>query len=664
VDGDRVKHLAPDPDHPVSRGYACTKGLRFHERLHAPERLLHPLLRPARSAPLRRATWEEALALAGTRLRTALDDHGREAVGLYLGNAVIHNFGAVVGTAGLARALGTRKTYSSLTLDNAPQFVVLEAVLGSPTTTFTADYENSDCIVLFGTDPLASQPSQSQANPEGVRHLLRARTRLVVVDPRRSTTARHAALHLAIRPGTDRFLLACLVRAFVDPDEPRRAGLGAAVAPDDLAVLRQATERFTPEHVAPIVGLSVATIAALVARLRASARPLVWSGLGVLLAPDATVGWWLTLVLQTLLGGLDAPGGWVRPGAAADLGPFLRLAGLRGADPDNRSRIGGFPAVLGTHAAATLADDILTEGPDRLRALVVVGGNPARACPDSPKLVRALGALDLLVSVDAFANETTAHADVVLPAATWLERDDTTLHLASQKPLPHVQVGRAVVPPPGEARDDGWIAGALAHAAGRPLFGSHLVDVTLRWLGLDGLVDIGIHMTSPLSGSAVRAAPRGLVVSRPKRPPPLVPRLAHAPFVVALGGMAPSTAVLTAVTSVRPVTRMNTWLGPREAAPARFHPADAERHAPTGVLRLCTRDGQEVDVLVVPDDAVREGTIVMPFGEPVAAAGEPGAIPANALLTAAPLDPFSGQPVSNGAGVRLSPVGASGPTAK
>src|SRR5690606_25003589 len=148
-----------------------------------------------------------------------------------------------------------------------------------------------------------------------------------------------------------------------------------------------------------------------------------------------------------------------------------------------RSRIGGYPSVLGTVASATLADDVLVDGPRRLRALVVVGGNPAISLPDTPRAQEALRALDLLVSVDLFVNDTGSLAHVVLPATDWLERSDVAVHLANQRRIPHLQAARPVVPPRGEARDDGRILVDLARAAGRPAFGSRLVDGLVR-LGL------------------------------------------------------------------------------------------------------------------------------------------------------------------------------------
>ena len=176
VQGGRVLSLEPDPEHPVSRGYACRKGTQFHETAQRTDRLVHPLIAGER------ATWDEALGFVGERVRGLLDQHGSDAVGLYSGNALGHSLGGVLGLAALQGALGTRKHYSCLTLDNSEMFAVADWVFGHPLTTFLADYEGSDCTVLFGTDPLSSQPSQAQSQPEGPRAIRANRAVLTVID--------------------------------------------------------------------------------------------------------------------------------------------------------------------------------------------------------------------------------------------------------------------------------------------------------------------------------------------------------------------------------------------------------------------------------------------------------------------------------------------------
>ena len=428
--------LQPDPDHPLSQGYACIKGTRFAQVQHDPARITQPLLRQERGAPLRPVSWNVALGHIGSRLQSLRAQHGPESVGLFLGNAAGHSLGAILGATAFQRGIGTTKSYSSLTLDNSGMFVVTEAVFGNPMFTFLADYAHSDLVVLFGTDPLSSQPSQAQSNPGGHRELMDVarRGQLVVLDPRASTTARAASTHLALRPGSDAVLLAWLLRDVLRTGRWRSDPL---LDPSDMEALTGALAGFDLEHATASAGLPASELTALRDRLLSSERPLVWSGLGVLLGPHGTLGYWLTAALQAALGGLDHPGGWIQQRGAVDLPRLTRRLGMRGSDPTLRSRVGGFAAVLGTLASATLADDILQPGKDRLRALVVVGGNPALSLPDARKAQRALRELELLVVSDLFVNDTGVLADVVLPATTWLERPELAIHLASQRRIPH-----------------------------------------------------------------------------------------------------------------------------------------------------------------------------------------------------------------------------------
>ena len=649
--------LRPDPDHPRSRGYACVKGTGYGAVHHHPDRALTPKMRDGAGA-FRDVSWDEALQGVGGRLQAILTAHGADAVGLYLGNAVVHSLGTILGGSALQHALKTRKVYSALTLDNAPMFVVTEACLGNPMLTFVADYERSDLLVLIGTDPLVSQPSQAQSHPTGVKEIAaRARAgQLVVVDPRPSATAKKASQHLRPRPGTDAALLAFLVREVLHrrpPDDP-------LLDPADVAALGAALARWDLGTAAVATGLSAEALGDLADRLLGAERPLVWSGLGVLLGPDGTVGYWLTLALQAVLGGLDREGGWLHHRGAVDLPGLTKHLGVPGSDPDNRSRIGDFPAVLGTLAAATMADDILTDGPDRLRALVVIGGNPARSLPDTPKAKRALEALDLLVCVDLFVNETGALADVVLPATTWLERQDVDLHMAPQRRTRHLQYTPAVVAPRGEAREDFDICSDLSRAVGRSPFGSWPTARGLQLLGgPTGLAKWAVRLLAPFSWRALRKAERGLGVeggiagARRGLGTDLEGgrlKLAVPEFVAALhAGVGPATRPsdepgwLQLVTSVRPIASMNTWIEPALTdAVARLHPDDA---AALGLqadaeVRLSRRDGGALTIPWTTDSEQAPGTVVVPWS--------------NTLVTGDRLERFTGQPRSNSEWVRAA----------
>lgn len=648
-----------------------------------------------RNGTLADTSWDEALEHIGGRLASIRREHGPESVGLYLGNASAHSLGAVLGGAALQEAMGTTKAYSALTLDNSEMFVVLEQVMGNPMRTFLADYAGSDLVVLIGTDPVASQPSQAQSQPGAISDLLeRAKAdQLVVVDPRRSETAKRASTHLRCKPGGDVALLAWLLRSVLGSSEQRaRAESDALLTPDDLRSLAEAVVPFDRACAESATGLTGEELDGLITRLLAAERPLVWSGLGVLLGPDGTVGYWLTVALQAALGGIDVPGGYLQQTGAVDLAKLTAQLGIKGSDPTTRSRIGDFPAVLGTVAAATMAEDILTPGDGALRALVVLGGNPAVSLPDTPRAQAALASLDLLVCVDLFVNDTGALADAVLPAATWLERDEVDLHTGPQRLAAHMALDRAVVPPRGEARTDWEIMLSIARAAGwRPL-GSAAADIGLRLTGIGplGIARIGTWL-SPLSWRRMARSARGIDIGLPalgslrsrgtdRKDGRML--LAVPDFVAALnqhigfedpspvreGGLA-----LQLVTSVRPVETMNSWMhqtpgADRRVPRARLHPDDLLLLGSPSHLRLERAEDSNIAVRVpvVSDRGVRPGVVVLPFGwghhDAAVGAGPDGprGVNANVLVATHRLEPFTGQPLSNGQWVCA--IAAPGPT--
>jgi anaerobic selenocysteine-containing dehydrogenase len=636
-----VVALRPDPDHPVSQGYACRKGTTFHERVAGhPERVLRPRLRDG--SGWRDVPWEEALATLGARLRAIRVAHGPEAVGLYSGNAAGHAFGTVLGLAAFQRALGTTKHYSCLTLDNSAMFVVAEQVFGNPMATFVADYERSDLVVLAGTDPLESHASQSQGHPRAGIHLRdRARQgQLLVVDPRTSVTAARASVHLQPRVGTDVFLLTWLVREALD-----------AVRPDplldeaDRAALRVATEGFSRDRAARVTGLASSALQALRDRLLGAQRPLVWSGLGVLLGPHGLLGWWLTLCLQAALGGLDRPGGWVLQPGVVDIPRWAKRIGLRAHD-GVRAPIDGWPAILGTLPAATLPRDVLRDAPDRLRALVVVAGDPLLALPDASAARAAFEALDLLICIDLRSSATAELAHALLPATTWLERDESAVHTGNQRPVPHLRLDRAVVAPPGEVREELSILTDLCRASGAPL-AHRLAARALSALGATGvlraLAAVGGVSGPRLTAGVLGAATHGVL--RAGHPAIARPRLAVPAWCDALRALSdPAPDGLRLITSVRPVGAMNHWLRRGDPVPARLHPDDWPHGPGPALLR---GPGGDLRVEVVPDPTLARGAVVMPFGD---RRRNP-----NAVVGSADLEAFTGQPLSNGCRVTVTP---------
>lgn len=656
VEHDRVIELRPDRGHPVSKGYACAKGLRFHQLHHSENRLKTPIFRDSGADAFQAIGWGEARGHLAEQLGAVIARHGTQSVGVFSGNAVVNSLGAVLGVSALVDGLKTPRHYSSLTLDNSEMFVVLEECLGSALLTFTADYANSDCVALFGTDVLSSQPSQAQSHPNGVRELLgvAARDQLVVVDPRRSMTARKASLHLQSRPSSDVALLSWLIRealAFNSERQEREPLLDMA----DVAEMAQAVASFDVERVVRVTGLSESELEAFRDRLLAAERPLVWGGLGLLLSPHGTVAWWLTLVLQAILGGLDVSGGWRCHGGAVDVPWLGRRLGLRAANPSLTSPVGGYPSVLGTVASATLTADIEQGG---LKALIVVGGNPAVSLPSAARARAALASLELLVCVDPFVNATGELAHIVLPTRTWLTRPQVAVHIASQRSLPHFERLEPVVAPVGESREDWDILLDLARCAGVPAFGSRVADRILRWASVrpSGIARLAVGVAGRIRWSQARdgggmAPQRAMLRENGTELPSRQVLLAVPRFVAALKKWEMVEGEgLQLVTSVRPVGSMNTWIGSRPPGVATIHPADAARLELNAGMRVQVRGEATVELALVVDDRIRQGCVLVPWG-----VSEDG-VNINDVIGTDRLEPFTGQPISNGQWVSLRAV--------
>jgi anaerobic selenocysteine-containing dehydrogenase len=412
VPGVHVTGVRGDPDDVFSKGFACPKGLLIGRLNDDPDRLRTPLVD---GEP---ATWQQAWQAVHERLGRVIAEHGRESVGVYLGNPNVHNLAGSLYAGAVIRALGTRSVFSASTSDQMPKQVAAVLMFGDPLTVPIPDVDRTQLLVVLGADPLTSNGSLMTAPdmPGRLRALRRRGGRLVVVDPRTSRTARAADTHLRIRPGADAWLLAAVAQVLLDE--------GLATAPGEhvngYELLAPALAAFTPKVVETATGLAAEQIRRLAHDLAAAPSAAVYGRIGTCTVRFGTLTSWLVDVVNTLTGNLDRPGGVMFP---------LAVAGQRNSSPTTRSRptrfgrftsgVRGLPEVLGELPSAAMAEEIAA---GNLRGLVTIAGNPALSAPDAGRLDDALAGLDVLISVDLYRNETTRHADVVLPVAGPLER--------------------------------------------------------------------------------------------------------------------------------------------------------------------------------------------------------------------------------------------------
>jgi anaerobic selenocysteine-containing dehydrogenase len=700
VDAGRVGSVRGDPDDVFSHGFACPKGLRIADLHTDPDRLTAPLVDGVE------VSWDEAWQAVDERLGRVIAEQGRQKLGVYLGNPNVHNLaGSLYGTA-VVKAIGSRNVFSASTTDQMPKQVSCLLMFGDALSVPIPDIDRTDLLVVLGADPLSSNGSLMTAPdfPGRLRALRHRGGKLVVVDPRTSRTARAADLHLPIRPGTDALLLAGIAQTLL------AEGLVGYVGPHVTGVEAVAAvlEPFTPEVVAGPTGLAADQIRTLARELAAASSAAVYGRVGTTTVRFGTLTSWLVDVVNTLTGNLDRPGGVMFP---------LAPAGQRNSSPTSRPRaprLGrfrtaerGLPEVLGEFPSAAMAEEILG---GHIRGLVTIAGNPALSAPDAGQLDKAMAGLDVMISVDCYLNETTRHADVVLPVPGPLERSHFDLAF-SQLAVRNVAnyspgVFESALPPEWQtlARLAGVLAGAgpkaepelvdalvlqtvvnqHVEAEGSPVYGRDPADVVAE-LGeargetriLDFLLRVGPYR---LTLEEVARHPHGLDLG------PLQPRLPEvlrtlsgkvelAPEPILADVARLRSALDEPAGGLRLVGRRhlrsnNSWghnvaglVGGSNTCTLQIHPADAAEHALLdGARAIVTSSAGAVEVDVEVTDRILQGVVSLPHGwghdvdgVRLSVARQHAGVNTN-ILTPPEVDPLSGTAVLNGIRVEVTPA--------
>jgi anaerobic selenocysteine-containing dehydrogenase len=501
-DNERVGRIRGDRDDVFSHGFICPKGSTLRQLHEDPDWLRGPLVK--RDGRLEPASWDEAFAEVERRLLPIAEQRGRDAVGIYVGNPNAHSVGALIFLRPLIRSLGTSNVFSASTVDQRPKEVSAGLMFGGALTVPVPDVDRTDFLLMLGANPYASNGSLATAPdwPGRIEALLERGGRLVVVDPRRTQTAEVASQHLAIRPGTDPLLLMALVNVLAADGLIDLGRLEPYIVGVDQVV--RLAEPFTPEAVAPATGLNPEEIRELAHDLAAAPSACVYGRIGTTTATFGTLTSWLVDVLNVLTGNLDRPGGAMFATAAAG------AANTRGKPRHGRgiklgrrhSRVRGLGETMGELPAACLAEEIDTPGEGQIRAMVVVGGNPVLSTPNAGRLDAALAGLEFMVAVDPYVNETTRHADVILPVPTALQRPHYDLALL-QLAVRNVANYSPAVLPLDEGQPDEWhVLARLALVVQG--FGAHadpaLVDDQVLRTLVEGAV---ADETSPVAGREV-----------------------------------------------------------------------------------------------------------------------------------------------------------------
>jgi anaerobic selenocysteine-containing dehydrogenase len=429
IDGGRVEGVRGDAADVFSHGFICPKGASIADLETDPDRVQVPLIK--RDGRFEEASWDEAFAEIDRRLPPILAEGGPNSLGVYIGNPAAHNLSPILYGRPLLKAIGTHNIFTASTVDQMPKQVSAGYMFGSALSVPIPDVDRTDHLLILGANPLASNGSLLTApNMRGRLRAIRGRGgKVVVIDPRRSRTAEEADEHHFIRPGTDALLLLAMVNVLFTED---------LLAPGELTEHLNGIEEvgalaapFTPEAAATVTAIPAEEIRRLARELAAADRAAVYGRIGTCTQEFGTLASWLVDVLNLLTGNLDREGGAMFTLAAAGQSNSSGEPGHgRGLKVGRwTSRVSGLPEVYGELPVACLAEEIETPGEGQIRAMLTIAGNPAVSTPNAGRLDRALASLDFMVSLDVYVNETTRHADVILPGTSPLRRSHYDLAL-------------------------------------------------------------------------------------------------------------------------------------------------------------------------------------------------------------------------------------------
>lgn len=634
-----IRSVRGDAEDPFSKGHLCPKAAAIPDVQGDPDRVREPLRRDG--AGFRPVAWKDALAEAGEKLAEVQRRHGRGAIGLYLGNPSVHSYSALLALPLFGRALGSRARFSATSVDQLPQMLAAQQMLGHQLLLPVPDVDRTQYFLMLGANPLASNGSLMTAPGIGARlKALQARGgKLVVVDPRRTETAALADRHLAIRPGGDAPLLLALLHVLFAEGLTDLGHLASFT--DGVDQLRAVAARFPPERVAARTGLAAGEIRSLARDFAAAPSAVAYGRVGASTQEFGGLASWLIVALNAATGNLDRAGGFMLTSPAADLVALTSRMGDRGHFDRYRSRVRGLPEFGGELPVAALAEEIDTPGDGRIRALITFAGNPVLSTPNGGRLERALAGLEYMVSIDIYRNETTRYANLILPTSFGFERDHYDLAFYALAVRNAARYVPAIAEPPPGVRKDFDVLLDLALALQEA--GGGRRDRKLRFalrvarnLGaeraLDLLLRFGPHK---LSLRRLRESPHGLDLG------PLVPQLpgrlqtrdrrlqlAPAPFLADLPRLEASLAeppelqAGLVLIGRRNLRSNNSWMHNSErlvkgpvACTLLMHPEDAAARglAAGQRVKVSSRVGTVVAPLSLSADVAR-GVVSLPHG--------------------------------------------------
>lgn len=622
VEGREILSIKGNPDHVLSRGHICPKATAIADLQDDPDRLHKPVKKV--DGQWQEIGWEQAFTEIAAKF-VALKGQGAKPA-MYAGNPGAHDYALSTQVGQLRRAMGLKNIYSASTLDQIPHHVVQYHMYGHVSLAAVPDIDRCQYLVIIGGNPVASNGSIWTV-PDFKKRVKAMQARdgqLIVVDPRRTETAKIADAHHFVKPGTDTALIIGILKSIFD------GGLVDTSRVDDLlddswSAIEPAIAGFDMDQLAAHCGISVATMQEMAAQLAADQPAALYGRMGVSVCEFGTLNQWLIQIINIASGNLDRVGGTMVPQPALDTINLVGRGSVRTVDTVR----GTMPSIMGELPTITFADEMLRDDEERIRSLFVLTGNPVLSAPDGAKLDRALERLDLMVSFDMYVTATSRHADYILPPCGPLEKDHYPFFFGPLAIRNYASYSPAIFDMPDGEKSDWEI----------------VAELSLAILAQDGQDIPNIRIPRDVLDNMLQSSPAGLTLAEVEAAPngidlgPLQPCMAerlrtengmihcaHTDFLAELEHFAASLETeqpdVLRLIGRRHVRQNNSWLhnskrllkGP-DRCTLMIHPDDAmARGLIDGGMATVTSRVNSVDIPVEVNDDVMPGVVSIPHG--------------------------------------------------
>ena len=426
--GEKSISVRPDKNDPFSKGSMCPKApvlgpLHFDEN-----RLRYPVKRTDKG--WEQISWDEAYNTVEREFAKIRKTHGDDAIACYLGNPIVHNLGMLLFVKTLTKALGTKNVFSATSMDQLPHHYAAHFMFGHEFRIPVPDIDRTNYMIIMGANPLASNGSimTSAGVTERLKDIRTRNGKFVVIDPRETETAKVASEHHFIHPATDVYFLLSFLHILYRDGHKNIAQLAEYIKGEHL--LSDLVEPFTPRAVAPITGIDAETIERLAAEFCAQDKAVIYGRMGLSTQPHGGLNNWLLNTINIISGNFDRAGGMMFPSPAIEL---ARDKNQPQTASRWKSRVRGLDEFYGELPVSTMVDEFNPDSDKKVRGFLTICGNPVLSTPSGGNLEPLLPDLDFMVSIDNYINETTCHADIILPTPSGLEVDhyDMIFHTIS-----------------------------------------------------------------------------------------------------------------------------------------------------------------------------------------------------------------------------------------